>query len=330
MPYICSLLKYCYKIIYDLFYLQIMPKIVFMHWLKGIILSLSISVTVLSCTEDSNKHADTLSSGAIDISVDETYKPIIEEQLRVFDSSYPDAKITIHYKPEAECLKDYFDNKARLILVTRQLTKEEKQMCDQKQIFPSSLELAKDAIAVIVNKANTDTMLGMSELKGILTGVNKKKYTVVFDNQGSSTVRYITDSIIPGQKLGTNVFAAKGNSEVVDYVSKNPDAIGFVGLSYVSDTTNAANTGAFINTVQVVSIQNDSTMQFYKPYQAYIALKSYPLTRKLYYISRESYPGLGTGFANFMSRERGQLIFAHANIFPLRMNIVIRSAVVNK
>jgi len=300
-----------------------------MHWLKSVIPCLGIVLTLLSCTDEGKKHTDTLSSGAIDISVDETYKPIIEEQLRVFDSSYPDARISIHYKPEEECFKDYFDNKARLILVTRQLTKDEKELCDQKQIFPSSLELAKDAIAVIVNRSSPDSMLGANELKGILTGVYKKKYTVVFDNQGSSTVRYITDSLLKGQKLGGNVFAAKSNSEVVDYVSKNPDAIGFVGLSYISDTTNAANTGAFINTVQVVSVQNDSTMQFYKPYQAYIALKTYPLTRKLYYISRESYPGLGTGFANFLGSGRGQLIFYHANIFPLRMNVVIRSADIN-
>ncbi len=300
-----------------------------MQRLALVLCSVLFSLLLSSCGESTPAHPDTLSSGTIEISADETYKPVIEEQLRVFDSSFPDAHITIHYKPEAECFKDYFENKARLILVTRPLTKAEKDICNQKQFFTSSLELAKDAIAVIVNKDCEDSMLSLSQLKGILTGVYKKPYTVVFDNQGSSTLSFISDSLIPNQKLDAHVFAVKSNSEVVDYVAHKKDAIGFVGLGYVSDSSDPGNTGAFIKNISVVALQNDSTMQFYQPYQAYIALKLYPLTRKLYYISRESYPGLGTGFANFLSRDRGQLIFSHAHMLALRKNVVIRTAAVN-
>lgn len=299
-----------------------------MRWLNNLLLCVPVSILIVSC-DDRPQHPDTLSKGVIEISADETYQPIIEEQLRVFDSSYPEAKITIHYKPEAECFKDYFDNKARLILVTRELTKDEKELCNQKKIWPSSLVLARDAVAVIVNNESTDTALGRDELIGILTGVYKKKYTVVFDNQSSSTVRYITDSVLKGTKLGSNVFAAKGNKEVVDYVSKNPDAIGFVGLNYVSDPNDPGNTGAFIKTVKVAAIQNNSTREFLQPYQAYIALKSYPLTRSLYYINSESYPGLATGFANFLGSQRGQLIFFHGHLFPTRAEMVIRQAEIN-
>jgi phosphate transport system substrate-binding protein len=299
-----------------------------MQWFKTIFLAIAAGTLMSSCgNNDKNKPSDTTTSGKIDISVDETYQPVIAEQLRVFDSSYPDAKITANYKAEADCFKDFLDNKARLILVTRELTAQEKQMCAAKKIVPTSLALAKDAVAIIVNPSSPDSLLGMDEIKGILTGQYKKKYTVVFDNQGSSTVRYVTDSLLHGQKLGANVFAAKGNSDVVDYVAKNPDAIGFIGLSYVSDDDSA--TGSFLKKVKVASIQNDSTQRFYQPYQAWIALKLYPLTRNLYFITSETYPGLGTGFANFLSRERGQLIFSHEHLFPLRMNIVIREADLN-
>src|SRR5436309_14989840 len=111
-----------------------------MYRLKHLLLCLSASILMVSCDERP-QHPDTLSKGVIEISADETYQPIIEEQLRVFDSSYPEAKITVHYKPEAECFKDYFDNKTRLILVTRELTKDEKELCSQKKIWPSSLML---------------------------------------------------------------------------------------------------------------------------------------------------------------------------------------------
>lgn len=300
-----------------------------MQWFKTIFLALAAGTMMSSCgNNDTNKPSDTTGSGKIDISVDETYQPVIAEQLRVFDSSYPEAHITANYKAEADCFKDFLDNKARLILVTRELSAQEKQVCADRKIVPTSLALAKDAVAVIVNPSSPDSLLSVDQIKGILTGVYKKKYTVVFDNQGSSTVRYVTDSLLNGQKLGANVFAAKGNTAVVDYVAKNPDAIGFIGLSYVSDADDSA-TGSFMKKIKVASVQNDSTQRFYQPYQAWIALKLYPLTRNLYFITSETYPGLGTGFANFLSKERGQLIFSHEHLFPLRMNIVIREAAIN-
>ena len=299
-----------------------------MRFRKLFLLCVMPGIVALSCN-DVPKHTDTVSAGSIDISADETYKPIIDEQLKIFDSSNPDAHITVHYKSEGECFKDYFDNKARLIVVTRDLTKIEKDICEQKKVWPSSRALARDGIAVIVNNTSVDTFLDRDALRGILTGIYKKKFTVVFDNQGSSTLQYITDSILKGGKLGANVFAVKGNKEVVDYVAKNPEALGFVGLGYISDNKDPANTGAFIKTIKVAAIKNDSTGEFLQPYQAYIALRSYPLTRSLYFINSESYRGLGSGFAEFLASQRGQLIFFHAHLFPVISEMVIRQAEIN-
>ncbi len=294
-----------------------------------LLLIASFTFLGVSC-DDGPKHPDTPTSGAIDISVDETYRSVIEEQSKVFDSSFPNAKVTVHYKPEAECFKDYFDNKARIILVTRELTPEEKKVADQKQFYPTSVGLVKDAVALIVNKENPDSIMDVPMIKGILTGeYTKKKYTVVFDNQSSSLVRYITDSLLKGQKLGPNVYAAKSAKAVIDYVKENPNALGFSGLCDIGDTADPGNTGTFLKSVQVVSVYNDTLKQYLKPYLAYIGLKEYPFVRKLYYISRESYQGLGTGFANFLMGNRGQLIFAYAHLYPLRMEVTIREAEIN-
>lgn len=293
-----------------------------------IYLLVSLCLWLVSC-DDRPAHPDSLGKGEIDISVDETYRPVLDQQASVFDSSFPDAKVHIHYKPESECFKDYFDKKARLILVTRELSTQEKEVCKQQQIYPTTLPLARDAVAVIVNNSSPDSLMDMPMLKGILTGQSAQKYTVVFDNQASSTVRFVNDSILHGEKLGSNVFAAKDNNEVVAYVEKHPGAIGFVGLGYVSDSADPANTGAFVKNVKVVAIKNETTGEFLQPYQAYIALKTYPLTRNLYYINSESYPGLGTGFANFLAQQRGQLIFFHAHMFPVRSEMVIREAQIN-
>jgi len=293
---------------------------------KGFLILIG-SIFAVSCGGPKQKGpSDTLTSGELTIAADETYRPIIEAQKAVFDSSFPDAHVTIKYQSEAACIQDFLDEKTRLILVPRDLTADEKKYCEGKKIVPSSLAVARDAIAVIVSNKSTDSLLAIAQLKGILTGEYPKKYTVVFDNSGSSTLRFIQDSLMQGRQLGANVFAAKSNEAVVDYVAKNENAIGFVGFSYV----NAGNTAdqQWTDQVRVVAVEDPKTGEFHQPYQAYIALQSYPFTRDLYYVKSETYPGLGTGFANFLATERGQLIFKTAMFFPLRSNIVIKDAAI--
>src|SRR5690606_12009464 len=147
---------------------------------------------------------------------------------------------------------------ARIILVTRELTKEELAYCEQQKIVTSSLKLVRDAVAVILPPGSTDTILSVDAIKGILTGSYKKKYTVVFDNQSSSTVRYLTDSLLGGQPLGSNVFAAKGADSVVGYVAKNPDAIGFVGLSHIANPDGSTGDNEFISNVKIAAIWNEA------------------------------------------------------------------------
>lgn len=297
-----------------------------MRQLLSILLFSAALFLAQACKDGPKAPEDTLSTGTITISADESYKPVIDEELRVFDSSYPNAHITVQYKPESECIQDYLSGKVRLILVTRDLSADEKKYCEDKKIVPQSMVVASDAVAVIVNNNAADTLLALSQVKGILTGIYSHKYTAVFDNSGSSTLRFLQDSILQGDKFGANVFAAKSNDSVVDYVSKNQNAIGFVGFSYV----NAGNTGEqnWTDKVRVLAIQDPKTNNFYKPYQAFIATRSYPLTRDLLYVKNETWPGLGTGFANFLAGERGQLIFKTALFFPRRSNIVIKDAII--
>lgn len=309
-------------------FFEIMANIAPMKGITSILSLWALLALLTGCGDAPDKPSDTLSSGTIDISVDETYKPIIEQQLIVFDSSFPEANINAHYKPESQCIEDFLNGKAKMILVTRELSAEETKLLQEKKIIPTSLPIAKDAVAIIINNASSDTALSISTIKGILTGDYVKKYTVVFDAQGSSTLRYMLDSLIPGKKLADNVYAAKGNDSVIHYVANNPNAIGFVGVSYISDFADPEGL-AFIKDVRVVSVLHDSLQKFYEPYQAYIAPDWYPLTRNLYYIHRETYPGLATGFANFLAKDRGQLIFKQARLFPLRSNIIFRQAEVN-
>lgn len=292
---------------------------------------LSLALLGLSSCEDEKvraKETDTPTSGTLKMVVDETYKPVIEEEVKVFMSNFPEAKIEVVYKPEAEAIQDYMAGRTKLVIVSRKLTAKEEEYCLNNGNVPSSLELAKDAVALVCNRAAKDTAFSLLQLKGIISGQSDKKYTIVFDNAGSSTLRFINDSVMGGEKMGKNLYAVKGNKEVIAYVQKNPEALGFVGLSFVSDTMDSTSE-RFSTSIRVAAIYNDTMQQFYQPYQADIALKHYPLSRKMTYIKNETYQGLASGFCNFMASDAGQLIMGKERLVPLRMSIVIREAEIN-
>lgn len=293
--------------------------------MKFLILLFAIGCLLFSACSDDEAHKRV---NKITISIDKTYKPVFEQLIKVFKSSYPLDTLVVSYKSEQKCLEDLLHHKSNLIFVTRQLDEKERAYFKQKELRISSLHVVKDGIAMIINKQAPDSFLNKDQIRSILTNKYTRPYTIVFDNAGSSTVRYIQDSILKNETLSPQVYAAKSNAAVVDYVANNPKALGFVGLDYVQDTSGMQD-NSFIKSVQVVSIYNDSTKEFYQPFQAYIALKVYPLVRKLYFINSEQKVGAGTDFINFVCKERGQLIFAHEHMFPLHMEIIIRETNLN-
>ncbi len=272
---------------------------------------------------------DTINSGSIHISADESFKPIIDSQIRVFESSNPKAKIIAHYKPEADCINDLLVDSIRMVIITRALKREEESLLmDKLQFRPLQGKMAFDAVTVLVNNKAKDSIFDMKDISSLLKGTSGYKYKVVMDGlTATSTVRFLKDSLLKDQPFGKNVVAATSSEGVIDYVAANPDALGFVGVSWVGNQEDA-NQLSFKKNVKVASLECTicKPVAYVKPYQANIATRRYPLVRGLHYIVKENYEGLGSGFANFLIYERGQLIFRRAFLWPAKMQFEIRNA----
>jgi phosphate transport system substrate-binding protein len=280
-----------------------------------------------SCSESKPTYKDTLDSGVIHISVDESFKPVIDSQIKVFESQKPDAKIIVHYKPEAECLRDLNQDSTRMVIVTRGLNdQEEKTLAAKLSFTPVYGPLAYDAIAVVVNNQVRDTLFTMQDIRSLVRGISGYKYKVLLDGTtATSTVRFVVDSLLKGQPMGKNVVAAASSEGVIDYVSKNTDAIGLVGVSWIGNKDDSTQL-SFLKKIKIAQIECKGCNGTYvDPVQYNIAAHRYPMVRPLYYILKENYEGLGSGFANFLNLEKGQKIFYRAYLLPARMGFQVRN-----
>ena len=276
---------------------------------------------------------DTLTSGTIHISVDESFAPIIDSQIKVFMSQHPKATIIPHYKPEADCIKDLLSDSTRMVIMTRGLTDDEELFYkDTIGFVPLWGRIATDAIAVVMHPKAKDSLFSVAEIRSMLNGTSGYKYQLVMDGlKATSTVRFLMDSVLRGQPLSGNVMAARSSEGVIDYVASNPGAMGFIGVSWIGNKEDPAQM-SFQKRVRLAALQcaNCTEEVFVRPYQANMALKRYPLNRGLYYVLKENFAGLGKGFVNFLTHEKGQLIFRRGYLVPDRMALQIRKANVSE
>ena len=125
-----------------------------------------------SCgTVKTDPDLDTRAKGKINISADESFKPVIEAQVQVYEADYPDVKLNVHYKPEADCLNDLLVDSVRMIIVTRYISPDEKRFLeDSLKISPEQMMMTYDAIAVITHPDEEIHRFTMKDISEILQG----------------------------------------------------------------------------------------------------------------------------------------------------------------
>jgi phosphate transport system substrate-binding protein len=257
---------------------------------------------------DANK--ETILKGSTTILVDETFKPIIEDQVAVFESKY-DAKIDVVSKSEKEIIQSFLNDTSGIAILSRTLNENEIKNFQNKKIVPKITKIGTDAIAFISNKSNNDTLIALQDIVNFMQGkTNTKIKGLVFDNPNSRN----------------NVFSFKVNEEVIKFVAENDGMIGVVGLNWLYQPSPSAIDN--VKKVNVLSVKGLKSDRYITPTQNNIAEETYPLARDLYIINCQGYSGLGMGFASFVAGDIGQRIILKSGLYPVRTpgrKIIIRN-----
>jgi len=301
-------------------------KILFLILVPVLILGI-----VISCVkkDKNDPKSDTIIEGKTTILVDETLMPIVEDQVTIFETQY-DAKITLLPKSEKESVIDFTNEKSGIIVLSRELNKEETAIFNQKKIKPRTTAFAIDAITFIKNTKSNDTLIDLKEVIDYLKGTKNSIKGLVFDNPNSSTVSYLCRLAKIESLPSEGVFSFKTNDEVIKHVSENDGMIGVVGINWLTQPKAAMQ--KYVSSVKILSVKTADNKYVY-PSQENIGSRAYPLARVLYIINCQGYEGLGMGFASFIAGEIGQRIITQSGLSPMRepsRNIRIRNQIENK
>jgi phosphate transport system substrate-binding protein len=295
--------------------------------------------------------------GSATIFCDDGFKNALEEEIEVFEYSYPKSSIIPFYVSEQEAIDTLMCDGTQAIIISQEFTQEQRDYLKKK--FKRIVRqhcIAVDAVALITNKENSVKDLSVEEIGKILNGEITKwsqlagndttTIKLVFDNVGSSTVSYMRDRfLLKGKKISDNpnAYAQKNNASVFDIVKKDKDALGIISVSWLGDDlsnaksipvnqryedysnqndTIATNLTTEVNVMKVSNPteKNDFDPVAYKPYQVYINSGEYPLVRKIYMISTATKHSVLNSFYTFVTGFVGQKIISQTGILPYHVN----------
>lgn len=261
-------------------------------------------------------------SGTLKLLVDESFSSVLEDQIEVFKLDYPDAKFELVQGNENKILPTFLNDSVRVAVLSRMLTADEEKAYSKRSIPIFTSRFAIDGIALITGNDNQDSTITADEVVSIMKGTSTSGKQLVFDNAYSSTLRYFKDLSQIKELPKSGIYTLQNNKDVIKYVAEHKNYIGVVGVNWLMK--NGRDQQDFTDQVKVMGVKNTKGKKgddtFYKPTQKNLIDGIYPFLRNVYIINAEGKNGLGTGFATWLTGQRGQLIVLKSGLGPNKMN----------
>lgn len=268
-----------------------------------------LSIAVVSCKKSRTK-LDDPQQGTITVSSDESFRSVAEALTERYMALFPETKINLVIQKEDLGFLALLDKKVRVAILSRELTSKEKEAYRIKigdEIVPA--RFAADAVVFITGKNSSVSELDMEDIKRELQSETKR---FVFDGTNSSNLNFVAQKI--GAKPSDLKFSIiNGNENVVNQIASHPDKIGVISLNTFSRPYDKK-AEELRSSVRILPVKVGG--KSYLPEVQNLRDLSYPFSRVLYFLTTESYYGLGNGFIRFASQQLGQIIVRKEGLQP--------------
>lgn len=270
---------------------------------------ISFFVLVISCKK-TDKIVDNPQLGTITVTADESFKSVSEALTERYMALNPNTKINLVIKKEDLAFLDLLDNKARVIIMSRELTEKEKQGYKEKiDMEMQPAKFAADAVVFVVPKNSTKENISVEEIEKELQSDNKK---IIFDGTNSSNLNFVAQKFkSTPDKLKYSIIS--GNKNIIEQLNKYPDKIGVISLNTISRPYDKESE-SLKNSVKILKVVEGG--KSYEPDIINLKNMTYPFTRVLYFLTNEGYYGLGNGFIRFSCQQLGQIVVEKEGLQP--------------
>jgi phosphate transport system substrate-binding protein len=237
-----------------------------------------------------------------------TVLPIAQGALEAYMKVNPGINVSLSGGGSGDGIKALIDKSTDIANSSREIKDKELELAKSKGVNPVAHTVAIDAIVPIVHPKNKVSGLTIDQLSQIYQGkiVNWQEVggadqpiIVISRDSSSGTFESWGHLVLGGAKVTPKAQLQASNGAIVQAVSKNKYALGYIGFGYLNKTVK----GLTVNGVQA---------------SAKAAIdKTYAVSRPLYMYTNGEPTGETAGFIKFVLSPAGQKIVEKEGFVPL-------------
>lgn len=260
------------------------------------------------------------SSRAIQIKGSDTMVNMAQLLAERFMVVHPEIPIAITGGGTGVGIAALINRNADIAICSRDMKAKEIKTAEEKNVEPNEIVVANDGIAVIVSPKNPINKIDENTLSDIYSGKTtnwselggpKENIVVLSRDRNSGTHIFFLEHIVKlGDKKNPNEFAKQvlmmpSTQAIVEEVSSNPQAIGYIGLGYLNDK------------VKAIAVAKDKKSKYVYPSVETASDLTYPISRPLYFYTDGKPEGKAKEFIDYVFSKDGQKVVVETGFVPL-------------
>jgi len=236
-----------------------------------------------------------------------TVLPIMQKVVEAYMKAHPDVKITVSGGGSGNGIKALLDGATDVAMASRAIEPKELDLAKTKNVAPNQIVCAIDAIVPIVNPANKLSAITLAQLKDLYMGKitswkdlgGEGPVVVISRDTSSGTYETWEGLVMKKERVFPGALMQASSGAVVQAVSKNKNAMGYVGIGYLDASTK----GLTVDGVEATAENAKS--------------KKFPISRDLYIYTNGAPAGAVKGLVDFLLGAEGQKLVKEAGFVPL-------------
>lgn len=237
-----------------------------------------------------------------------TVLPVAQAELDAYMKANRGVNISLSGGGSGEGIKALIDKTANIANSSREIKEKEIAQAKAKGVNPTATIVAYDGIVPIVNPKNKVNNLTIDQLSQIYQGKIKNwkevggddlKIIVISRDSSSGTFEAWNEMVLNKAKVLPQAQLQASNGAIVQAISKNKYAVGYIGLGYINKSVKPL-------TVNGVNATLETCIS-----------KEYPVSRPLYMYTDGGPRGATAKFIKFIVSPAGQQIVSKEGFVPL-------------
>jgi phosphate transport system substrate-binding protein len=306
---------------------KMLPISIKKKWLViSALAALAATTAVSGCTGNSSggtTPSDGELSGSFSIIGSNTVTPLTSVWAEEFMKIHPEVRIAVSGPGSGVGIAALIDGTTEVCQASRKIKSAEIEQAEANGVYPYETQVATDALSVVVNPANPVSELTIAQLSAIYTGQitnwkevggNDAEIVAISRDTNSGTHVFFKEHVVQMQGLSTenksleygpDVLMLPSTEAGVSEVARNPNAIFYPGLGYVTDE------------VKPLAIKKTADDSGVLPSVATALDGTYPIARPLLYYTNGEPSGVIKAFIDYCLSTEGQQKVTEVGYVPL-------------